>query len=156
MICFLAVFYFSHLQFCTTLCVSFQSPKRSPAPSQAPSAVGKRGAASGTASQSTKRPSFVSPAKPDKEHSQLTPDQLDERFKLSQGAYLPIYTLLCHTFDRLEQALDDLSEKSPSNNEITLYSQLATSIQNQSLNILDILKDELTRNVTTVDVDKFY
>ncbi|CAF4668711.1 unnamed protein product, partial [Rotaria socialis] len=32
----------------------------------------------------------------------------------------------------------------------------ATSIQNQSLNILDILKDELTRNVTTVDVDKFY
>ncbi|CAF4672276.1 unnamed protein product [Rotaria socialis] len=133
-----------------------KSPKRSPAPSQVPSAVGKRAAASGTASQLTKRPSFVSPAKPDKEHSQLTPQQLDERFKLSQGAYLPIYTLLCHTFDRLEQALDDLSEKSPSNNESTLYSQLATSIQNQSLNILDILKDELTRNVTTVDVDKFY
>ncbi|CAF3908587.1 unnamed protein product [Rotaria magnacalcarata] len=133
-----------------------KSPKRSPAPSQAASAVGKRAAASGTASQLTKRPSFISPAKPDKEHAQLTPEQLDERFKLSQGAYLPIYTLLCHTFDRLEQALDDLSEKSPSNNENTIYSQLATSIQNQSLNILDILKDELTRNVTTVDVDKFY
>ncbi|CAF3227525.1 unnamed protein product [Rotaria sp. Silwood2] len=129
---------------------------KSPAPSQAPSAVGKRGTVSGTASQLSKRSSFISPAKPDKEHTQLTPEQLDERFKINQEAYLPVYTLLCHTLDHLEQALDDLSEKSPSNNENTLYTQLATSIQNQSLNVLDILKDELTRNVTSMDVDSFF
>ncbi|CAF1082594.1 unnamed protein product [Rotaria sordida] len=133
-----------------------KSPKRSPAPSQAPSAVGKRGTVSGSISQMSKRPSFISPAKPDKERFQLTPQQLDERFKLTQQAYLPIYSLLCHTFDRLEQALDDLSEKSPSNNENTLYTQLATTIQNQSLNVLDILKDELTRNVTSIDVNSFF
>ncbi|CAF1189127.1 unnamed protein product [Rotaria sordida] len=133
-----------------------KSPKRSPAPSQAPSAVGKRGTVSGSISQMSKRPSFISPAKPDKERFQLTPQQLDERFKLTQQAYLPIYSLLCHTFDRLEQALDDLSEKSPSNNENTLYTQLATTIQNQSLNVLDILKDELIRNVTSIDVNSFF
>jgi hypothetical protein len=86
----------------------------------------------------------------------LTPEQLEERSKITQGSYLPVYTLLCHTFDRLEQALDDLSEQSASNNENTLYTQLASSIQNQSLNVLDILKDELTRNVTTMDVDSFF
>ncbi|CAF3553959.1 unnamed protein product [Rotaria sp. Silwood1] len=133
-----------------------KSPKRSPAPSQAPSAVGKRGAVSGTASQMSKRSSFISPAKPDKEHIQLTSEQLDQRYKINQEAYLPIYTLLCHTLDHLEQALDDLSEKSLSNNENTLYTQLATTIQNQSLNVLDILKDELTRNVTSMDVNSFF
>ena len=54
--------------------------------------------------------SFVSPAKPDKERLPLTPVQLEERAKINETSYLPIYTLLCHTFDRLEQALDDLSE----------------------------------------------
>jgi hypothetical protein len=56
----------------------------------------------------------------------------------------------------MEQALDELSDKSPLNYENTLYTQLASSIQNQSLNVLDILKDELTRNVTTMNVNTFF
>ncbi|CAF0962629.1 unnamed protein product [Rotaria sordida] len=67
----------------------------------------------------SKQPSFISPAKPDKVDVQLTPQQLDERFKITQEAHLPIYTLLCHTFDCLKQALYDLSEKFSSNNENT-------------------------------------
>jgi hypothetical protein len=118
--------------------------------------MGKRGAATGSVSQLSKQASFVNPAKPDKERVPLTAEQLEERSKITQESYLPIYTLLCHTFDRLEQALDDLSDKSPLNYENTLYTQLATSIQNQSLNVLDILKDELTRNVTTMDIDSFF
>jgi hypothetical protein len=104
----------------------------------------------------SKQSSFADSEKPDKERIPLTQEQLEERLKITQEAYLPIYTLLCHTFDRLEQALDDLSDKSSTNNENILYTQLATSIQNQSLNVLDILKDELTRNVTTMDVDSFF
>lgn len=69
---------------------------------------------------------------------------------------MPIYTLLCRTFDRFEQALDDLSAKSDEQNPSSVYNRLATSIQNQSLNVLDILKDELTRNVTTMDVESFF
>jgi hypothetical protein len=134
----------------------FQSPKKSPAPSQAPSAVGKRGAASGTTSQMSKQPSFVSPAKPDKERLPLSPEQLEERAKISEASYLPVYTLLCRTFDRFEQALEDLSSKSDTVNPSSLYNRLAMSIQNQSLNVLDILKDELTRNVTTMDVESFF
>jgi hypothetical protein len=94
--------------------------------------------------------------KPDKERVPLTPEQAEERAKITQESYLPIYSLLSHTFDRLEQALDDLSDNSPSNSENNLYTQLASTIQNQSLNVLDILKDELTRNVTTMNVDTFF
>ncbi len=104
----------------------------------------------------SKQSSFAESEKPDKEHIPLTQEQLEERSKITQEAYLPIYTLLCHTLDRLEQALDDLSEKSTSNNEDTLYTQLASSIQNQSLNVLDILKDELTRNMISMNVDSFF
>lgn len=86
----------------------------------------------------------------------LTAEQLEERSKITQESYAPIYTLLCSTLDRLEQALDDLSYQSPANYENNLYTQLASSIQNQSLNVLDILKDELTRNVTAMDVDSFF
>ena len=135
---------------------SLKSPKKSPAPSQAPSAVGKRGAASGANSQLSKQPSFVSPAKPDKERLPLTPAQLEERAKITEASYLPVYNLLCHTFDRLEQALDGLSDNSAVSGDAALYTRLATTIQNQSLNILDILKDELTRNVTSLDVDSIF
>ncbi|CAF4171371.1 unnamed protein product, partial [Rotaria sordida] len=95
------------------------SSKRSLDPSQVPSAIGKHEAVSDTVSQMSKQSSFISPAKPDKVDVQLTPQQLDERFKITQEAHLPIYTLLCHTFDRLKQALYDLSEKFSSNNENT-------------------------------------
>jgi hypothetical protein len=103
-----------------------------------------------------KQPSFVSPSKPDTEGIPLTAEQIEERSRITQESYLPIYTLLCHTFDRMEQALDDLSDKSPSNYENILYTQLESSIQNQSLNVLDILKDELTRNLTTLDMNSFF
>lgn len=103
----------------------------------------------------SKQSSFVDPEKPEKESVSLTQEQLEERARAAQEAYLPIYTLLCHTFDRLEQALDDLSGKS-SANEDALYSQLATTIQNQSLNVLDILRDELTRNVLSIDMNNFF
>lgn len=104
----------------------------------------------------SKQTSFVSPAKPDKERAALSPEQLEERAKIAEASYLPIYTLLCRTLDRFEQALDDLSAKSDEANPSSLYNRLATSIQNQSLNVLDILKDELTRNVTTMDVESFF
>lgn len=86
----------------------------------------------------------------------LTGEQIEERAKITHEAYTPVYTLLCATIDRLEQALDDLSSKSSAQYENNLYTQLASSIQNQSLNVLDILKDELTRNVTTMDVNSFF
>ncbi|CAF0839298.1 unnamed protein product [Adineta steineri] len=133
-----------------------KSPKKAPVPPTTPSGASKRGATSGSNSQMSKQSSFIDSEKPDKERVQLTQEQIDERLKLTQESYLPVYTLLCHTFDRLEQALDDLSGKSVSTNENALYTQLATSIQNQSLDILDILKDELTRNVMSVDMDNFF
>ncbi|CAF1052169.1 unnamed protein product [Adineta ricciae] len=129
--------------------------KKAPAPPQTPSAASKRGTASGTNSQLSKQSSFVDSEKPEKESVTLTQEQLEERARAAQEAYLPIYTLLCHTFDRLEQALDDLSGKS-SANEDALYSQLATTIQNQSLNVLDILRDELTQNVLSIDMNNFF
>lgn len=104
----------------------------------------------------SKQASFVSPAKPDKERLPLTPEQIEERAKITEASYLPVYTLLCRTFDRFEQALEDLSSKSDTANPSSLYNRLAMSIQNQSLNVLDILKDELTRNVTTMDVESFF
>lgn len=104
----------------------------------------------------SKQTSFASPAKPDKERTPLTADQIEERQRISQASYLPIYTLMCKTFDRFEQALNGLTENRSANADAQLYTQLANSIQNQSLNILDILKDELTRNVTTMDMNNFY
>ena len=82
----------------------------------------------------------------------LTPEQLAEQAKLTQASYSPIYDLLCQTLDRLEQALDGLSSTA---NDAQLYTRLASSIHNQSLNVLDILKDELTRNTTSIAVDRF-
>ncbi|CAF4214264.1 unnamed protein product, partial [Rotaria sordida] len=52
--------------------------------------------------------------------------------------------------------LDDLSERYLSNNENTFCIQLATSIQIQSLNVLDMLEDELTCNVTSIDANSFF
>jgi hypothetical protein len=48
----------------------------------------------------SKQSSFAESEKPDKEHIPLTQEQLEERSKITQEAYLPIYTLLCHTLDR--------------------------------------------------------
>lgn len=86
----------------------------------------------------------------------LTAEQLEERERINEASYLSIYTLLCNTFDRFEQALDGLSEHRTANDSSLLYTQLASSIQNQSLNVLDILKDELTRNVTSIDMNNFF
>lgn len=101
---------------------------------------------------------MASPAKPDKERVPLTPAQLEERLKINQASYTPVYTLLCNSLDRFEQALDGLTmgNKNSPHSDANIYAQLASSIQNQSLNVLDILRDELTRNVTAADVDSFF
>jgi hypothetical protein len=93
--------------------------------------------------------------KPELERVPLTPAEIEERDTIIRASYQPIYNLLCHTFDRLEQALDGLAEHDLTNHESNLYARLATSIQNQSLDVLDILRDELNRNVISTDVDHF-
>jgi hypothetical protein len=106
----------------------------------------------------SKLTSFINPVKPDRERPPLTSAQIEERTRITQESYLPISRLLCHAFDRLEQALDELTEKTTTtaDNDAYLYGRLATSIQNPSLNVLDILKDELTRNVTSMEIDSFF
>ncbi|CAF1368506.1 unnamed protein product [Rotaria sordida] len=66
------------------------------------------------------------------------------------------YPLLINYEHRMNSILDDLSERSLSNNENTFCIKLATSIQIQSLNVLDMLEDELTRNVTSIDANSFF
>ena len=71
--------------------------------------MGKRG--TGARSQLSKQSSVVSPGKLNRERTPLTLPQMNERSKIMEASDSSICTLLCQTFDRLEQALYDLSDK---------------------------------------------